>query len=251
MKLNILNLHFLLILLLIYFITSCTKNETEILDPASFGYDYYPLAIGKSWTYQTDSIFYSLKGTVEMDSTTSFIREEIVDTMRNSVNALVYRVDVFHAVDSSLGWELISSSFIEKNQYQLNKVENGLTFIRLVFPVQLNKSWNGNSMISSKTSIEVNGEILEPFDNWYYSYKYLNKSETLAGKIYASVCKVVEVDEENIIAKRYSETKYAKEVGMIFRELWLLDTQNTNTNIPFRNRAEKGFILRQTLVNHN
>ena len=112
----------------------------------------------------------------------------------------------------------ISSSFIEKNQYQLNKVENGLTFIRLVFPVQLNKSWNGNSMISSKTSIEVNGEILEPFDNWYYAYKYLNKSETLAGKIYASVCKVVEVDEENIIAKRYSETKYAKEVGMIFRE---------------------------------
>ncbi|MBK9715934.1 MAG: hypothetical protein IPO85_00085 [Saprospiraceae bacterium] len=114
MKLNILNLHFLLILLMIYLITSCTKNETEILDPASFGDDYYPLAIGKSWTYQTDSIFYSLKGTVEIDSTTSFIREEIVDTMRNSVNALVYRVDVFHSVDSSLGWELISSSFIEK-----------------------------------------------------------------------------------------------------------------------------------------
>lgn len=238
------------IFILSQFFYSCDKNETENFDISNFGYDYYPVAIGKSWTYKMDSFIYSLRSTVEIDSNTSYIREEIVDTLRNSQQHLIYRIDVFYSLDSLLGWELISSSFIEANKFQLNKIENGLTFIRLIFPVQKNKSWNGNSLISPKTTINVKGEVLQAYDNWYYSYQYLNRTDRIGSISFNGVCSVLEADEENIISKRYSESKYAKNIGMIYRELWILDTQNTNNSIAFQERAEKGFILKQSLISY-
>lgn len=227
---------------------ACGKNETDPLDDVQFGYNYFPVSLGNEWIYQTDSIIYSLQATVQIDSSRSFIREVVVDTFRDAVNHLIYRLNVFYAKDTSLGWELINSSFIESNALHLIKKENGLSFVRLVFPVLTNKAWDGNSMIQPKTSIAVRGELLVAYDDWYYRYKYVDKQELIGINLYDKVCKVVEVDEEDIISKRYSEARYARGIGLVFRELWILDTQNTNLSQSFRDRAEKGLILKQTLV---
>lgn len=227
---------------------ACSTNETDPLDDEQLGYNYFPISIGNEWIYQTDSIIYSLQATVQIDSSRSFIREVVVDTFRDAVNQLIYRLNVFYARDTSLGWELINSSFIESNSLHVIKKENGLSFVRLVFPVLANKAWDGNSMIQPKTSIVIRGELLVAFDDWYYRYKYVDKQELIGTTLYDKVCKVVEVDDEDIISKRYSEARYARGIGLVFRELWILDTQNTNLNQSFRDRAERGLILKQTLV---
>ena len=41
----------------IAFIFSCSK-QTEVLDDSIFGYNYYPVAIGKVWEYRMDSILF-------------------------------------------------------------------------------------------------------------------------------------------------------------------------------------------------
>ena len=109
-----------------------------------------------------------------------------------------------------MGWELINSSFIESNSLHVIKKENGLSFVRLVFPVLTNKAGDGNSMIQPKTSIVIRGELLVAFDDWYYRYKYVDKQEHIGTTVYDKVCKVVEVDDEDIISKRYSEARYAR-----------------------------------------
>lgn len=227
---------------------SCQSEEPEVLDPSFFGYDYYPVAIGRKWIYQTDSILYSLKSTVTIDSSTSFMREEIRDTFRDATNQLIYRLDVYHSNDTLQGWDLTGNFYIEAQSSVLQKKENGLTFVRLVFPVQRGKSWNGNAYVHPRTSVLIGGETLEPFDNWYYIYDYANKTDTILGRFYQNTCRVTEVDDENIIQKRYSVAKYAKGVGLIFKEQWLLDTQNTDNSIPFYKRAQKGMILKQQLI---
>ena len=40
---------------------SCSK-VTEEIDPGSFGYDYFPVATGKSWTYMSDSVIIRSSG---------------------------------------------------------------------------------------------------------------------------------------------------------------------------------------------
>ncbi len=236
----------------LFLMYSCTKSETEILDPSTFGYEYFPVAIGKSWTYQMDSIVYSEKVFVKKDTSVSFIREEVVDSFRNVENKLVYRLDVYYTRDTNTPWELVSASFIQKNESQLIKTENGLDYLKLIFPVRKNKSWEGNSRIHSKTEMVIGNEILQPFgDIWYYSYDYINQKERLNLFNFENVCQVAEADYDGFLEKRYSYAKYAKDVGLVYKELWLLDTQNTDDSIPFENRANKGMILRQTLVSYH
>jgi hypothetical protein len=98
----------------------------------------------------------------------------------------------------------------------------------------------------------INGERLEPFIlEWNYIYNYLDQAETVGAQFYDKVCKVTEVDDENALEKRFSVMKYAKGVGLIYKEQWILDTQIFDNTIPFIEKAQKGMILRQYLISHN
>ena len=86
------------ILLSTAFFTSCEKEiDTDAVqrakDNLEKSYQYYPIAIGKSWTYQIDSIYYSDNlGIIEIDTVKGLYRETIVDTFSNLNNNVVYRV---------------------------------------------------------------------------------------------------------------------------------------------------------------
>lgn len=235
---------------LLFISISCSKNETEVLDDSTFAYDYYPIAIGKEWIYRTDSILFSLRSKVVIDTSYSYVRELVTDTFRDGQNRLIYRLEVYRSDDGVSNWSLTGTNYIEINNLHLIKRENGLSFVRLVFPVSKNKAWDGNVYIQPKTQINVQGELIEPYEHWFYYYSYIDKPETIESKHYDKVCLVEEVDDENIIQKRYSIAKYARNVGMIYREVWFLDTQNTQFGLPFIERAEKGLILRQYLVSY-
>lgn len=238
------------ILFLLTVTMACSKNETEVLDDSALGYEYYPVAIGKEWIYRTDSILFSLRSKVEIDTSYSYVRELVKDSFRDGQNRLIYRLEVYRSDNGVSNWSLTGTNYIEINELHLIKRENGLSFVKLVFPVSKNKAWDGNAYIQPKTQISIQGEIIEPYEHWFYFYSYTDKPETIESRHYDSVCLVEEVDDENIIQKRYSIAKYARNIGMVYREVWFLDTQNTQFGLPFIERAEKGLILRQYLVSY-
>lgn len=227
---------------------ACTKDSVETLDPGFFGYDYFPLTLDAVRTYRVDSVIYIQRAGIQKDTTHAFIREVVRDSFRDALQQLVYRVERFHTRDSALGWTLVDASYVTASPERLTVRDHGLTFIRLVFPVQQARVWDGNVWVHPKTQIDISGETLEPYENWYYLYEYAGKPDTLAGRAYSKVCKVSEADDENIIQKRYSAAWYAAGIGLVYREQWLLDTQNTDASLPFHLRAQKGFIMMQTLI---
>jgi hypothetical protein len=70
---------------------------------------------------------------------------------------------------------------------------------------------------------------------------------------------VTEADETNIIERRLSQARYAKHVGLVWREQWILDSQYCNQTPPpadcdtrpWALKAEKGYILRQVVLEFN
>ena len=42
--------------------------------------------------------------------------------------------------------------------------------------------------------------------------------------------------------------KYAKDIGLIYKEMWILDTQKSESAAPWEVKAEEGFILKKSLV---
>lgn len=227
---------------------SCDDDEPVMLDEHALGSDYYPVSVGRSWTFRCDSIIYKDRGVIIRDTTSSYLRETVVDSFKDTNGETVHRLDVDWSRDSLKDWTLIQSSFIRKNRKQLEKVEHGLPFIRMVFPVQKFRSWDGNERIHPKTTLNIQGELLEAFAQWRYRYEYLDQSRTVNGRNYNQVCEVIETNEENLIERRFSLAMYARGVGPIFREQWILDTQNTNTGLPFEQRAQRGMILRLYLI---
>ena len=99
--------------------------------------------------------------------------------------------------------------------------------------------------------LEVAGEILEPFSKkWTYEILSYGKAEKIGTKDYADVLTVqAQSDPKILTEKRYSLEKYAKGIGLIYREIKILDTQKLDATIAWEKKAQKGFIVRMTRTN--
>ena len=226
---------------------ACDENSESITDE-QLGLNYAPIAIGKYWEYQVDSIQYDTFKRIIIDTVSFLMREEIVDSFRNSAGELIFRADVSSRASESESWRLINTTFFTKNRERMVKTENGLNFIKLVFPVQRFYSWDGNTMINPQTAITVKGEELKPFEAWSYYYKEVQTSETWLNKLYEDVITVEEVNEDLAFNKRYSVAKYARNVGLIYKEQWILNTQSQDISKKWEEKAQSGFILKLILI---
>ncbi|MAT53356.1 MAG: hypothetical protein CMN32_02665 [Saprospirales bacterium] len=238
-------------LLTIALLASC-KTEQDPFD-RDFGFDYYPLEVGKSMIYQMDSTIYDPTGDSMLIHSTSFLKETVVDSFIDLTGTPVYRIEQYHRAADTLPWVInkVVTASITNNQAQ--RVEDNLRFIKLTFPVRENNSWDGNVFFDSGTKVTVAGETLEMFKSWSYRIIEKDHPESIGAFSFPEVVTVQNADSENLIELRLAHEKYARGVGLVYRELWILDTQCIEDCIgmTWEQKAEKGFILKQTLIDHN
>ncbi|MCP3927974.1 MAG: hypothetical protein GY705_02600 [Bacteroidetes bacterium] len=230
--------------------SSC-KNELDDYQ-LNFEYGYFPLEIGKYKVYQVDSVIFDpLSSGVEVDSSTTFFKEIVVDTFTNSTGLLQYRLERFERTADSLPW-VVTTVFSQAldNQTALH-IEDNLTFLKLLFPLEVGERWNGNIFLDEEVIISVAGESLQMFKDWNYETLEISTNEVLGEYTFDEVVHISQVDFENLLDLRISFEKYAKGVGLVYREMHILDTQNISEELPWAQKAEKGFILKQTILDYN
>ena len=239
----------------------------RVLDTvAPVTYEYFPLETGKYKIYQIDSTVYDeYNCTVQ---TTSYQVKELTGTTgTDGEGDLYYRVEQYVRTDSTQPWVLssIGSEKIEDNQLQ--RVENNQRIIKMVFPVIENKTWDGIVFIRRDTLVPIRGGSIDMFKDWDdFTYEKVGGTflDTASNKIYTDAVQILQADKTNNIERRYSKEVYAKNIGLVYKSMWILDTQcrpvGTCTGVgdiatcigkPWKEKAEKGFILTQTLIDHN
>lgn len=237
------------IICVLLFLSSC-GNEDGSLNDYQLGYHFFPLEIGQERIYKTDSIYYQKSNNVFRDTSSSFIREVVADTHRSN-GELVYNIEIYYRKDESRAWELIDNSFAIKTKDNVVRQDLGLNYIKMIFPVLKNKSWNGNIQLDQSNEIKLNGEFFQPFKYWngnsYYYSGFLD-NEKIGNTTYKKVVNVEEGDYEDDLNRIYSFSQYAEEVGMVYHEFWLLSTENMDGSISWEDRAHYGVIVIQTLV---
>ena len=129
------------------------------------------------------------------------------------------------------------------------KLEN-LKFIKLSFPIKLSKNWDGNAFFDSKTIQIVGEESMEFFKEWNYQIESI-QPEIVSGVSYDEVVTVQEANFETAIELRKSMSQYARGIGLVSRSQKILDTQCITCTTPWEEKAEKGLILTQVLIDHN
>ncbi|HOY03816.1 MAG TPA: hypothetical protein PLO67_00365 [Saprospiraceae bacterium] len=242
--------------------TACSDRQTAIYDSgAAEQYAYFPLKVGKYIDYQVDSIVYDFGpgGNTVRDSSTTFVRELVGDTLRDQTGLLLYTIERYERPAANQPWELRSIGTAARNSSQASRTENNLRFLKLLFPMDRRSEWDGNLWIDIDREIEIAGERMRPFSNWHYEVDSIDIQANVGAFAFDSTLLVTEADDNNIIERRLSRVRYAKNVGLVWREQWILDSQYCNQSIPppdcetrpWEIKAERGYILRQVVTAFN
>ncbi len=192
---------FSLILILTVIIFSCSKKEVVIVP--EIAYDYAGLEVGKYVIYDVDSLTYD--DFTETVDTASYQIKEVVDSKFTDLEGEeAFKIIRYRKDHDTLGWNLIDvwNSKITATNFQ--KTEENIKLVKLIFPVKLNKTWNGNAM-NNDTEIE-------------YEYTSIDQAETIGGNALSSVLTVLQDESPEILINPWwYEEKYARGIGMVYK----------------------------------
>jgi len=109
------------------------------------------------------------------------------------------------------------------------RVEDNIRYLKLAFPINADVTWNGNAF--------------NDFPEEDYSYTDIHTSYSMNGFDFDSTLKVLQSDDQNLIHQIYKEEKYAKNVGMIYKQKDSLNVYSVNGQI----RISNGFEYKETI----
>ncbi len=241
---------------------ACGERQISDIAPIDTSqYAYFPLKIGKFVVYQVDSIVYDFDagGNTVQDSSRTFSKEIVADTLRDSSGELQYIIERYEQTDLSQPWVFKNAITSSQTATQSIRTEDNWRFLKLVFPMDRRSEWDGNIWIDESREIEIAGERMRPFTNWAYKVDSIDVQAIVGQFSFDSTLLVTEADDTNVIERRLSRVRYAKHIGVVWREQWILDSQYCNQvppptdceTRPWPQKAEKGYILRQTILSFN
>ena len=198
---------------------SCKKKKTA--EATDIGQAYYPPTIGRYVIYDVDStvydeLFYKAKNSKYQIK--EKITEEYTDSQGRPALKLMRYIKKFDSLVpySAMPWTIKDVWQVNISNTKTEIVEENIRLVKLIFPVKESSSWDGN----------VNN-TLGPLD---YTYNYVNANETVNGINFANVLQVTQKNFPTLISREYYIEKYAKEVGLVYREI--IDIKFKDTIVP-------------------
>lgn len=244
------NFRFLFIMFFIILmigISACTSEKEEV-DESELGYEYYPLQIGREWTYQSDSIVFTKSGT-HTDTISAFIKEIITDTLRDLEGNLVHKIDRYIKRTVNEEWNRINSWFVAKDKSKVLRTEENIPLIKLVFPLKSGLRFQSNTFFNEDIKSEVGGEFISVYSGWRPKVESLN-ADIVYNNSLLSGLKINVVNLETIIDLRKVEEYYVKGIGLVRQEMTILDTDGNNPNNDWNVKTKKGFKHTLQLIDY-
>ncbi|MDH3651675.1 MAG: hypothetical protein OEQ53_18470 [Saprospiraceae bacterium] len=246
--------------MLVAFVLGCLNELEQPFDLNLYGYAYFPLEVGKFRVYEVDSLQFDIgvNDLPTVDSARFYVREEVVEILQAQTGEEVYRIERYRADDLDEPWKIMDVTTESLTTNQAHRTENNLRFINLVFPIEEGVVWDGNQFIPDDIVVFVAGESVEMFKNWRYEILSEGLSESIGQHTFESVATVQQANDENEIEFRFSQEKYAENVGLVYRERWILDSYCKYTGetgpcigLDWRSKSGRGFIMREAIIDFN
>ena len=238
-------------LLLITLLTACNK-QNELYTTASLT-DYFPLQVGKFITYNLDSTVYINFG--QKDTVIKYeVKDSIETRITDNVGRPAYRIVRYIRKTATQSWIANNTFMAIPTATTIEYVENNLRFQKLKLPIKDGYSWKGNSFIDTYSL----NSATKYLDDWDYTYDSVNVPLTIGGIQFASTLTVNQRNEflgqdpklpsTQYAEKNYSVEKYAKGIGLVYKEFLHWEFQGTQ---PGRPSFYAGYGVKLTMIDHN
>ncbi|MCB0687642.1 MAG: hypothetical protein KDC53_14000 [Saprospiraceae bacterium] len=250
----------LFLIFLSLMLAECKDGLEDPLSDTQLGYEYYPLEVGKYRIYQVDSIQFDLgMGDLPVSDTSRFfLRENTVEIIPDLEGHDRYRIERSRSADPEGPWAPLDVITRDRNERQAGSTENNIRLINLVFPPTKDLSWNGTSYINDQITVFVKGETIEMYRDWDFRILSVDVNEQIGQYNFEDVVTVQQSDSENPFEKRYSIEKFAKGVGLIFKEQQIVDSyckyvgDNAHcVGLDWNLKSGRGYFLTFHLVDYN
>lgn len=213
------------------------KTETLNID---YKYSYFPLDTGHYVTYDVDSIS-SYNSNHTKDTAHYQLKELVTDTFYDNLNELTYELTLFRRETSVSPWVFDRKWYTKRTQYNAQKTEDDIRFVKLVFPPIPTGTWDGNLYVPTT-------DPYRNFQNWDYHYESVDVPYSINGFNFDSSLTAVDVDDATFIEKRLRKEVYVKHIGLVYQE-WELKSKATVTS--WDTGQWSGFSIRMRLIDHN
>lgn len=244
-------------ILSIILLTTACKDKSIILTSPPLS-DYFPLIVGKSITYRLDSTVTTAFGvslTTSSYIVNDYVNAQIIDGLgRNS-----YRIFRTYTDTNSIAPYATMATFqaTPVGTDWIEYLDNNLRFMKLRFPIQEGFTWKGNSFIDVTAS---GNSAFNFFADWDYTYQNVGKPDTVLGKVYPNTVTVMQRDETipnvafnpaNYQQRNYSIEVYAKNIGLIYKNLLHYIYQPPTPNRPAGYYEDESFGVKLQIISNN
>jgi hypothetical protein len=186
------------------FLLSCKKEEVQELD---LGYDYFPNTVGSYIIYKVDSTHYG----IEEEQVIFQRKEQYAYQFIDASGEEAIAVERYKRPGTGSPWVLEDVWVQKRTPTKAERVEENNRFIRMVFPVEEGKTWNGNAY--------------NTLSEWDYTYEDIDQPADIGILEFSKTLKVNQRYNVNLVDQEVAYELYARNVGLIYRRFTDLNTQ--------------------------
>ncbi len=237
----------LLIITVAIVFSACKKSTDDlVLTPVT---DYFPMQVGKYITYNLDSTVFINFGT--KDTIIKYqVKHQVDAEITDNLGRPGYRITRYIRKTSANPWVPDNTFMAVTNESTAEFIENNMRFIKLKAPVKNGFSWKGNSYI------DIYGLNVRYLEDWDYTYDSVNSKITVGTFTLDSTIKVAQRDEvignpadpNSYHEINYSAEKYAKGLGLIFRDFLHVEYQPPRPGVG---AYRQGYGVKMVMIDHN
>lgn len=213
------NLLYLIVLSATLFACKADPDFEEI----DLGYDYFPNLSGTYIEYEVDSIHYG----ATVDTTHFYLREVIADDFVDDEDQRATSVERYKRLSPMDDWVLADVWTQKRTLNTAERVEENERFIRLVFPLEQGKTWNGNSFNLR--------------DEWTYRCATFDAPFALEDVSFSNTCSIQQRSVSNLVDQQIYREVYGRDIGMIYKEY---------TDLSFQEGAIVGDVVTMQYIDH-
>lgn len=165
---------------------------------------WFPLEIGQFAEFVVDSVVFDFG---LRDSSRTFVREVVTDTLRDNTGLLVFKIERFERENPAAAWQIRHVWSASRTASEAIRTEGNLPFRPLVFPLDTRTGWDGHVFLDKNLEIEVAGERLRPFGGWFFEVDSVDVPCAVGDFAFDSLLVVTETDSDNLFERRFSRAK--------------------------------------------
>ncbi len=236
--------------------SSCNKKDDLTSDAVT---DYLNLEKGKYILYRYDSLRFVDYD--QYDSIVTYQAKEVVegpatDNMGRDAWRMVRYIRDWNSTRDE-DWKPVLTYTITPSDQNIEMMENNLRAIKLVRPITDGFSWHGNGFFPDRPyGAAYDFDNDQNIQTWDYTYHDIGATLNLNGKDYENTIAVTQIADSanlpivaNVTAyKNLWTEKYAKGIGLVYKEVAVWEYQATVNNQSGR---RSGFGITMSIIDHN